>query len=267
MAKKKAPSSSKKATTGKVYDTDFLYKISEGLSYRLFGPLFARLPFDHIQITVANFFTSGLASVYFFTLGTHLGYLLGIFFCFTYSILDWMDGYVAKSRGIQSVLGAWLDPALDYVWQHLLVAGLVLGVFQSKGQNYPWLVVGLTALVSLVAANYVGEIFRDKFDFKFRSGLSEFRKEVVSNSRTNWFDLLGLEILAPTNFISILIFTIRYLLILGALLNRMDFVIIVILGAQVIRSFVLFYTYALYLNHLEGAPARVIVRALAHRKI
>ncbi|MEK7064525.1 MAG: CDP-alcohol phosphatidyltransferase family protein [Patescibacteria group bacterium] len=257
----------KKNTAGKVYDTDFLYKISESLSYRLFGPLFAKLPFSHIQITVANFFTSGLASVYFFTLGTHWGYLLGIFLCFTYSILDWMDGFVAKSRGIQSALGGWLDPALDYVWQHLLVAGLVLGVYQSKDQNYPWLVIGMASLVSLVVANYIGDIFRDKFDFKFRSSLADFRDEITTNKKIGWVDLLGLEILAPTNFISIFLFTIRYQLILGALLNRMDIVMLIILGTQMIRSVVLFYTYALYLDHREGASARVIVRALERRKV
>lgn len=256
-----------KKSVGKVYDADFLYKISEWLSYRIFGPLFVRLPFSHTQITVVNFFTNGLASVYFFTPGTHAGYLWGIFFCFTYSILDWMDGFVAKSRGIQSILGAWLDPALDYVWQHMLVAGLILGVYQSKDQNYQWLLIGLAALISLLSANYIGEILRDKFDFKFRSSLSDFRKEIISDKKTSLLDLIGLEILAPTNFIFIFLFTIRYQLIFGALVNRMDMVLLLILIAQLTRAFMLFYIYSLYLDHLQGAPARVIVRALARRKV
>ena len=93
-----------KPTSGKLYDTDFIYNISEAVSYRFFGPLFTRLPFDHIQITFLGFFLNGLPAVYFFSLGTHLGYLLGILFCITYSIFDWMDGYVAKSRGIKSIM-------------------------------------------------------------------------------------------------------------------------------------------------------------------
>lgn len=252
---------------GRLYETDFIYNFNEAISYKLFGRLFLLLPFTPNQITALGFLLNGLPSIYFFSIGTHLGYLLGILFSLTYSIFDWMDGYIAVNKNLKSNAGGFLDPMFDFIWQHLLIASLVLGVYNSKNQNYTWLVIGLATLVSLVVANYIGEIFKEKFDFKFRSLLGDFRKEIRQNKRSDLLDLLDLQILAPTHFIFGLLFTIRYLLVIGAIFNRMDIVIIFILIQQLVRATALISTYILYLNRIPNSSCRPIIKALESRTI
>lgn len=257
----------KEKPVGKVYDTDFIYHITESLSYKFFGKLFVWLPLTPNQITFFGFLLNGLPSAYLFSLGTHIGYLIGILFCIAYAIFDWMDGFVAKSKGLGSNSGGFLDPMFDFIWQHLLVAGLALGVYNSKGQSYPWLVLGFLTLVSMVVANHNGVIFRDKFDFKFRSTLTDFREEITKNKKTNLFDLLGMQILAPTHFIFNFLFTIRYPLVVGAILNKMDIIMLFILLAQTTRAAVLFITYTLFLDREKASAKRPIIHALEHREI
>ncbi len=264
---KKTPQSKNNSLSGKVYDTDFIYNITEALSYRLFGKLFVWLPLTPNQITFFGFLLNGLPAVYFFSLGTHLGYLVGVLFCITYAVFDWMDGFVAKSKGLSSHAGGFLDPMLDYVWQHSLVAGLALGVYNSKGQSYLWLVLGFFTLVSLVVANHVGVIFRDKFDFKFRSNLGDFRNEITKNKKRDIFDLLVMQIQAPTSFIFNFLFTIRYPLFFGALFNLMDIVLLLILFTQFTRALSLSITYALYLDREATGTKRAVIRALEPREL
>lgn len=253
--------------SGRLYETDFIYNFNEAVSYKLFGRLFLLLPFSPNQITALGFLLNGLPSIYFFSLGTHLGYLLGILFSLTYSIFDWMDGYIAVNKNMKSNAGGFLDPMFDFIWQHLLIASLVLGVYNSKNQNYIWLVIGLTSLISLVVANYIGEIFKEKFDLKFRSLLGDFRKEILRNKKSGFLDLLGLQILAPTNFIFGLLFTIRYLLVIGAITNRMDIVIVFIMIQQIVRATALISTYVIYLNRIPNNSRRPIIKALESRAI
>lgn len=259
----------KNNSSGKSYDADFLYHFFEGSAYRIFGPLFVKLPFSHMFITVAGFPLFGLPAVYFFTLGTHFGYLIGLALAYAHSVFDWMDGFVAKARGINSITGAWLDGALDVIWQNLLVAGLVLGVYNSKNHDPLWVVIGLASFVSLVVANNLGNTFRDKFDFKFRSTVTDFRNEITRNKKSGLLDHTVLQILAPTHFIFNFLFTIRYQLVVGGLLNRMDVVLISILIAQTIRASSLFFTYALYMDRFDrpGRPMWVVVRALVAREV
>lgn len=254
---------------GKSYDADFIYKFFEGSAYRIFGPLFVKLPFSHIFITAIGFPLFGLPAVYFFSLGKHWSYLVGLIMALSHSTLDWMDGFVAKSRGINSIMGAWLDGALDITWQYLLVAGMVAGVYRSKGLDPIWVFIGLASLVSLVVANNFGNTFRDRFDFKFRSNVTDFREEILKSKKSGLLDLIVLQILAPTHFIFSFLFTIRYQIVVGVFSNRMDIILISILATQTIRAVSLFFTYALFLDRLDrpGRPVKAVVKALTHREI
>ena len=168
-----------------------------------------------------------------------------------------------------SIMGTWLDGALDVIWQNLLVAGLILGVYNSKNQSHLWVVIGLASMVSLVVANNLGNTFRDKFDFKFRSTVTDFRNEIKKNKKSGLLDLTMLQILAPTHFLFNFLFTIRYQIVVGGFLNRMDIVLISIAVTQTIRAAALFFTYALFLDRLDrpGRRKRVVVLALEHREI
>ncbi|MBW2037718.1 MAG: CDP-alcohol phosphatidyltransferase family protein, partial [Deltaproteobacteria bacterium] len=223
------------------------------------------MPFSPNQITIVNFLTSNLAATYFFSRGTYKDNLRGLFFCAISAISDWMDGMIARKRGLSSKGGAFLDPTLDFVWQNLLVAGIVFGVFINKNQNLFWLATGLLALVSMVMANYLTSVYSDNFGFSFRGEYGAITKKVDSSKRVDIFDKLCLEMLIYRKFSFIFLFTIRYPLLLGALFDRLDLFLILLLFTSLFKVISLFYLYFLFLEADKKKENRVIIEALRHR--
>jgi len=58
-------------------------------------------------------------------------------------ITDYFDGYVARSRGIVSRLGAFLDPIADKI---MVAAGILLTVFNREITGYPVIAERMTLL-------------------------------------------------------------------------------------------------------------------------
>jgi|GEM_PF-2252871 len=251
----------------KVCDSDYFLKLlNRGLAIRVFGPVFERLPLSPNQITVFNFLTNDLLSVYFFSRGTYRDNLIGLLFCGLGAVLDKIDGFIARKRGMSSKLGGWLDATLDLVWQNLLVAAIVFGVSTVKDGSPFWLAVGLFALVSVAMSNTSRNLHRDNFDLGFHADVSGFREKIVSSKRATLLDKLFLQIIAPTNFFFVFIFTIRYFIVLGALFNLMNVALIMVAASCFIRSLVLFYVYALFLAAEEKQSDRLIIKTLRSRK-
>ena len=252
---------------GKVCDHDYiLNSFNRKLAVGVFGPIFSRLPFSPNQITVFNFFTNDLLSAYFFSRGTYRDNLIGLFFCILSAVADKMDGFIARKRGLSSQLGGWLDAILDLIWQNILVAAIVFGVFTAKGNSPFWLAVGLFALVSLFLSNRLRSLYRDKFDLGFHSDVSNFRERIRSDEDTTILGKISLQILAPTNFLSLFLFTIRYFIVLGALINRMDVALVMMAASCFFRAVILFYVYALFLADEKKENRRPIIRALHARR-
>ncbi len=252
---------------GKICDHDyFLNSFNGKLAIGIFGPIFSRLPFSPNQITVFNFLINDLLSVYFFSRGTYRDNLIGLFFCGLGAIADKMDGFIARKRGLTSELGGWLDAILDLVWQNLLVGAIVFGVFTSKNNSPLWLAIGLFAIVSLAMSNRLRSLYRDKFDLGFHSDVAGFRKRISSDEDTTILGKISLQILTPTNFFFLFLFTIRYFIVLGALINRMNVALLMIVASCFFRAVILFYVYALFLADEKKESRRPIIKTLHLRR-
>lgn len=245
---------------------DFAYLFTEKIAHKYFDKLFLKSPLTSKQITLVNFFVFDLAAVVFLTIGKYWANLLALAFIIAAVIWDWMDGMVAREKKQSSKGPAFLDPALDFIWQHLIVAGIAIGVFRSSGGNFLWVVVGYLALVALVSANYFIEIFDKKFGFGFRGDYDEFIKEVEQNKKAGFIDKFILEILTLRKFIFIFIFTIRYTLLLGVIFNRLEIFLLFVLISYLIRTISLFYVYYSYLESKEKKEGPVIIKALINRR-
>lgn len=251
---------------GKVCDSDYFLNLLNGkVAVGIFGPIFSRLPFSPNQITVFNFLTNDLLSVYFFSRGTYQGNLMGLFFCGLGAIADKLDGFIARKRGLSSKLGGWLDAILDFVWQNTLVGAIVFGVFTSKNNSPLWLAIGLLAFVFLAVQNRLRSLYRDNFDLGFHSNVAGFRERIRLDENTTILGKLCLQILAPTNFLSLFLFTIRYFIVLGALVNKMDATLVMIAASCFVRAVTLFYVYALFLADEKKESKRPIIKALQSR--
>ena len=244
---------------------DFIYLFAEKVAHWLFAGIFHRLPFTPNQITVINFFINNLGAVIFFSLGKYWANLVALAFIVSSIIWDWMDGAVARKRGLSSKGGAFLDPILDFIWQNLLVVGIIFGVLRIKNGNPLWLIIGLLALFSLVVINHLGNIYGRDFGFCFRGDYDELMKEVDLNKKSGLFDKVCLEMLTYRKFPFIFLFTIRYPLLLGALFNRLDIFLILLLVTSLFKGISLFYLYFLFLGADRKKKNRVIVEALIHR--
>lgn len=244
---------------------DFVYLSAEKIGYRLFAAFFYRTSLTPTQITLINFFVNNLGAVVFFSFGKYWANLVGVLFLIASATWDWMDGGVARKKGWSTKGAIFLDPMADFVWQNLLVAGIVFGVFISHGRNLIWLIVGLLALVFLTVINYLGGIYGDSFGFGFRGDYEELIKKVDSSKRAGFFDKLCLEMLTYRKFPFIFLFTIRYSLLLGALFNRLDLFLVLLLTTSLFKSLSLVYLYYLFLEVYRRKKNRVIVEALVRR--
>ncbi len=245
---------------------DFAYITSEKIAYKLFASIFYKLPFTPNQLSTLNFFINGLPAVVFFALGKYWANIVAVGFIISAVIWDWMDGAVARKRNLASKGGTFLDPALDFIWQHLLVAGIAIGVYRSTGGSLFWLVIGFLSLVCLASANYFIEIYDKNFGFGFRGDYDGFIKEISSSKRTDFFDKFMLEILTFRKFAYIFTFTVRYPLLLGAIFNRLDLFLIFLTISFFVRTVALFYSYYLYLESGNKKQNKVIAQALLHRR-
>lgn len=244
---------------------DFAYLFTEKIAHKYFDKIFLKSPLTTKQITLINFFVFDLAAVFFFAVGKYWVNLVAIGFIIAAVIWDWMDGMVAREKKQSSKGPAFLDPALDFIWQHLIVAGIAIGVYRSSGGNFWWVVVGYLALVCLISANYFIEIFDKKFGFGFRGDYDEFIKEVEQNKKADLVDKFILEILTLRKFIFIFVFTVRYVLLLGAIFNRLEIFLMFIAISYFIRTISLFYIYYSYLESGKRENNRIIVKALINR--
>lgn len=244
---------------------DFAYIVTEKITRKIFEPIFYRLPFTPGQITFVNFLVFNLAAVVFFSLGKYWANLAAIGMICISTVLDWMDGGVARMKHNGSKAAAFLDHALDSFWQIILVAGIVIGVYFSSGKSDLWLVIGISALTFLVLNSTWGQFYEDQFGFGFYGDYEEVYKKVDLSKRANFFDKLCLEMLTYRKFPYIFLFTIRYPLFLGAIFNRLDWFLVLLLVTCFLRGVSLFYLYFIYLKSGKVKVNSVMVEALTDR--
>lgn len=244
---------------------DKIFLFAEKITYKIFTPIFYKLPITPNQITTLNFFINNLASVVLFSIGKYWANLVALAIIIWSEIWDWMDGAVARERKQSSKAGAFLDPAFDYLWQKLLMAGIAIGVYQKFGSFF-WLIIGFLSILLLVFNDYFSDIFGKDFGFRFRGDYDEFIKKIDANKKISYFEKFICEILTFRNFIYIFFFTIRYPLFIAILFNKLEYFLLLVIFTCFIRCFSLFYVYFLFLQAQEQGKTRsVLLQALIER--
>jgi len=230
---------------------DFIGNFAYKLSIKGFFNLFDRLGLTPNQISCINFFVNNLLAVFFFSRGTYLGNLLGLFFCALSAIFDYIDGAIAQTKQMQTKLGSWLDPMLDFMWQNMLVCSIIYGIISAKGVTF-WLPVGLLTIVGVVISNHMGCQFNKSFGLDaFRKGSPDFTRSIETN-KLHLIEIIAINIIIPTKFIFILLFTLRYFIILGAIFNIMPLALFLIMIFSLIKAIVSVTIYALFLCYQDN---------------
>lgn len=117
---------------------------------RLLTRLFLRTPLTPNQITVLSFLT-GLLGASCFLFGSYGGSVLGALLLQFSTVLDCVDGEVARVKMLESPLGEWLDITLDTVVHIAIFLGVGVAVWKQDGLAAAPLLGGLLAAAAFIS--------------------------------------------------------------------------------------------------------------------
>ncbi len=113
----------------------------------------AHLPISPNHISLGNL-VLGLITALIVMQGGYWMFLLGAFLFKLNSILDGVDGELARVRYQMSVVGEWMDTIADDVANNLFFIALAIGAYRMTGSSL-WIVLGFAnAVPSLLATAY-----------------------------------------------------------------------------------------------------------------
>jgi phosphatidylglycerophosphate synthase len=196
------------------------------------------------MITIFNHFITLTFGTWYFSRGTHLGYILGLVVCLINGFLDYLDGDIAKATGRCNKYGEWLDTGFDVVIQNAVMGAIALGCFK-QGLNILWILI---FFIGNSASNLVSFHFNATFGFQSATGNNLFRK--IMNKKNTLFNRLMKNLIDPTaSFAGLFFFTYRYFIVLGIIFNIMPKLFIVMTIISNIKWFIMFVLYGLHQKH------------------
>lgn len=207
------------------------------------------------QITILNHFMTLTIGCYAFSQGTYLWGILGLMVCLLNGFLDYLDGDICRETNTSSSLGVWLDSGFDVIIQNAVMASIAVGCYK---QGLPLWVV-LIFMIANSAMNFVSFNYNQKFGFDSAKGNALFRS--LMSQRINPLNTCLKNIIDPTsNYIALTLFTFRYFIALGVVLNIMPACFVVMTIISNIKWFVMYIIYAL---HLRGDNWLHVLKVLA----
>jgi len=207
------------------------------------------------QITIFNHFITLTFGCFFFSRGTHVGFLLGLFVCCVNGFLDYLDGDIARETNTRSDLGIWLDSGFDVIIQNFVMGAIAIGCYKT-GMNVFWIVMFLACNA---ANNFVAFNFNKKFGFNSCDGNEKFRK--IMDKKSHPINNFLKSVIDPVNNpTAIMVYTYRYFIFIGAIFNAMILCFIIMTIISNIRGLILFTIYTLV---LAGDNRLFVLRALS----
>ena len=119
---------------------DILRKVKDDL----FRPLSSRLSWIHPSVISLLGLAAGIVCAFFLYTGD---YRQGFLFWIINRILDGLDGAVARSRGVESDLGGYIDIVADFAVYAIVPLSL------AAGKNNPYLLIALSCMLGVFYVN------------------------------------------------------------------------------------------------------------------
>lgn len=140
----------------------FYYKfIKRPISYPMTWFVYKKTNLTPNVLTYIGF-VFALLSALFFSLGTYACIVAGVILFFLYEVFDDFDGIIARSKGIRSRRGGWLDILAGCIGKVLVMLGVSLGVFRITGDPY-MLILGLVAIVGATSINSIDHVTKIRY--------------------------------------------------------------------------------------------------------
>lgn len=194
------------------------------------------------QLTILNHIITLTLGVYFFSRGLWWGFLCGLGIMLINGILDYADGDLAKKNNRVTAVGDWLDSAFDVVILSCILAAIAVGCFK---QGLPLSVIMLF-FIGNTALNLVSFHYNKTFGFDSASGSELFR--IYIDKKATWFNRLMKNIIDPTSSaVGLFMYTLRYWIVIGAILNLMPITFVIFTAICNVRWIIMYALYALHL--------------------
>lgn len=126
-----------------------------------------KTPLTPNQISLASFFLALFAGV-LLTSSSYAMILLGALVVQLSSIIDGVDGEIARIKLSTSSFGAWFDTLLDRYADAAIVTGATIGVYTQQ-PSLLIIVIGFLALLGSVLSSYSSHTFQTAFGKSFSS--------------------------------------------------------------------------------------------------
>jgi phosphatidylglycerophosphate synthase len=108
----------------------------------------ARTPISANAVTIATLGVSALAG-WLFSLGGYSSTVVASLTSWFASMLDGVDGELARAKFQASETGRWLEMVSDYLYYVFVFGGMAVGAYRD-GHNAVWLAIGAAASVGVV---------------------------------------------------------------------------------------------------------------------
>lgn len=207
------------------------------------------------DLTILNHFITLTFGCYLFSLGSYIGFILGLLVCIINGFLDYADGNLARELKSVGKYGIWLDSGFDVIVQNAVMGAIAIGCYKI-GINLIWIIL---FFIGNAANNFVSFNYNVTFGFDSDKGNSVFRD--FMDKRKTPINLFFKSLIDPTcSYSALILFTFRYWIALGCLFNIMPlcFKIITVIGN--IKWFIM---YCIYGMHLQEKKSLYVLHGLA----
>ena len=146
----------------------------EGLYSKLssmVSPLFLETSITPNQMTIISGFFGVIGSILLIS-ESYLNLILAAIFIQLYTILDLVDGDLARRKNMQSYFGMWLDIFFDKLIDFLIVVFLTLGVYYKTDESQ-FLIYGILLMGFVFSIQFI-MVLNDTYFKEKRSSAKEF---------------------------------------------------------------------------------------------
>jgi len=218
----------------------------------LLATLFAKTPITPNQLTLGRFFIAAPVSIYLFSRGDYVLNVIGLFSYISLSILDFVDGALARKTNRSSDVGKFLDDNLDRMLMLMVIFSFFYAGMMSA-QGATWQILFVIFLFFFFMLANILEDFTELFnlelrtfhkitDYIFSTGISP---KILDRILSSFIDV-------HKNSLTRFCFCISYPLVVGVLVNQLLIIFIFITIMFALRFLVIFLLMTVVLSDVSS---------------
>lgn len=141
----------KKSLKHSIFDEIFTLYVFRPIAF-IFLKMFYKIPITPNQISLLSILVGIVAGV-FFSFGTYFWFVIGGVCFGIATVLDCLDGMIARLKNMGTYIGRIIDGISDYIASVAIHIGFALGIVNNPQLNFPinpWILMALAAVFNIM---------------------------------------------------------------------------------------------------------------------